>query len=106
MAYLLLGLWTVQAQIAASRDPLTWSVAEALRVVRERCVRPEDRRRGGLVTQLRRAVKDRYVRRGPKVTRPWPRKKNDHPPGLPKLREATLHEKHRATKTYERIRGA
>ena len=34
LAYLILGLWSVQAQIEAQRDPLTWSVAEALRIVR------------------------------------------------------------------------
>ena len=107
MAYLILGLWSVQAQIEAHRDPLTWSVAESLRVVR-RAMRPAGgfRRRGDLVHQLRRAVKDGYVRQSLKVARPWPRKKNDHPPGLPKMREATPKEKHRATKTYERIKGA
>ena len=106
LAYLILGLWSVQAQIEAQRDPLTWSVAEALRIVR-RAMRPagRSRRHGGLVTQLRRAVKDGYVRPGLKVTRSWPRKKNDRPPGLPKMREATPQEKHRATKTYERIKG-
>ncbi len=106
IAYLLLGLWTVQAQIAAQRDPLTWSVAEALRVVRGVLRSSGGHRRGALGTQLRRAVKDRYVRRGPKVTRPWPRKKNDHPPGLPKLRAASSREKGRAIKTYERINSA
>ncbi len=106
LAYLLLGLWAVQAQSTASRDPLPWSVAEALRIVRD-ALRPiGGRRRGALVTQLRRAVQDGYVRKGAKVARPWPRKKNDHPPGLPKLREATPHEKHRATKTYEGIKHA
>jgi hypothetical protein len=107
LAYLILGLWSVQAQIEAHRDPLTWSVAQSLRVVR-RALRPAGgfRRRGDLVRQLRRAVKDGYVRKGLTVARLWPRKKNDHPPGLPKMREATPLEKHRATKTYERIKGA
>lgn len=107
MAYLLLGLWTVQAQIEAHQDPLSWSVAASLRIIR-RAMRPAGRcaRRGHLVAQLRRAVKDGYTRKGLKATRPWPRKKKDHPPGLPKLREATQHEKHRATKTYERIKRA
>lgn len=105
MGYLILGLWTVQAQIEAHRDPLTWSVAQSLRIVRG-AMRPAGGfgRRGNLVSQLRRAVKDGYVRKGLKATRPWPRKKNDRPPGLPKLREATPQEKHRATKTYERIK--
>jgi hypothetical protein len=107
MAYLILGLWSVQAQIEAHRDPLSWSVAQSLRIVRG-AMRSAGRcgRRGHLATQLRRAVKDGYVRKGLKVTRPWPRKKNDHPPGLPKLREATVYEKRRATKTYERIKRA
>jgi hypothetical protein len=106
LAYLLLGLWAIQAQIAAQRDPLTWSVAEALRVVRGVLRSIGGRRRGALGAQLRRAVKDHYVRRGPKVTRPWPRKKNDHPPGLPKLRAASAREKGRAIKTYEKINSA
>jgi hypothetical protein len=106
MAYLMLGLWSVEARIEAHQDPLTWSVAESLRVVRG-AMRQRGRfcRRGGLVTQWRRAVKDGYVRTGSKSARHWPRKKNDHPPGLPKMREATEKEKHRAQKTYE-ITGA
>ena len=106
MAYLMLGLWSVAARIEAHQDPLTWSVAESLRVVRG-AMRQRGRfcRRGGLVTQGRRAVKDGYVRTGSKSARPGPRKKNDHPPGLPKMREATEKEKHRAQKTYE-ITGA
>ena len=106
MAYLILGLWSVQAQIEADQDPLHWSVAQSLRIVRK-AMHPAAGlgRRGDLVRGLRRAVKDRYVRKGPKVTRPWPRKKNDRPPGVPKLREATMHEKHRATKLYEKIRS-
>ena len=105
MAYLILGLWSVQAQIEAHRGPVSWSVAESLRVVR-RTMRSGGGggRRGNLVTRLRRAVKDGYVRRGLKATRPWPRKKRDHPPGVPKLREATASEKHRAATLYETFR--
>ncbi len=103
VAYLILGLWTVQAQIEAQRDPLTWSVAEALRVVRATLRPAGGPCRGSLVHQLRRAVKDSYVRSRPKAARHWPRKKNDRPPGLPKMREATPQEKHRATRTYEGI---
>jgi len=105
MAYLILGLWTVEAQIEAHRDPLNWSVAQSLRIVRRAmCPTGGLCRRGHLLSQLRGAVKDSYIRQGPKVTRPWPRKKKDHPPGLPKLREATRYEKRRATKTYEKIK--
>jgi hypothetical protein len=107
MAYLILGLWSAQAQIEAHRDPLTRSVAESLRVIRG-AMRPGGRfrRRSDLVSQLRRAVKDTYVRNGSKSARNWPRKKNDHPPGLPKMREATQQEKHRAQKTYEKTKRA
>lgn len=102
LAYWLVGLWTVQAQIEARRDPLRWSVAAALRVVRV-AVGPARglHHRGGLVRQLRQAVKDGYVRKGSKAARYWPRPKNDHPPGLPKLRVATPQEKHRAIRIYE-----
>lgn len=105
MGYCVLGLWSVQAQVEADRDPLRWSVAESLRVVRWAM-----RWGGGLGgrgkwgTRLRRAVKDEYVRRGLKAPRPWPRKKQDHPPGVPKLREVTASEKHRAATLYETIR--
>lgn len=107
MAYLMLGLWSVEAQIEAHHDPLTWSPAESLRVVRQAMRQPRRfGRRGGLAALLRRAVKDRYGRRGSKSARQWPRKKNDHPPGLPKIREATEKEKHGAQKTYEITRAA
>jgi len=107
MAYWLVGLWTVQAQIAARQDPWAWSVAAALRVVRA-ALGPGRGwpGRGGLLRQLRPAVKDRYVRKGSKAARHWPRKKKDHPPGLPKLRAATPQEKHRARRTYEKSNRA
>jgi len=104
LGYLALGLWSVEALIAAGHDPLEWSPAEALRVVRG-AMRSGGRlgRRGTLVRILRRAVKDHYVRTGSKSARNWPRKKSDHPPGVPKLREATARERHCAQRTYERI---
>jgi hypothetical protein len=106
MGYLILGLWSVEALLGAGRDPLTWSVGESLRLVRGALRQGGRLGPGTLATFLRKAVKDSYVRTGSKSARNWPRKKNDHPPGLPKLREATSQEKHRATKTYERIKGA
>jgi hypothetical protein len=105
MGYLLLGLWSVEALLGAGRDPLTSSVSESLRGVR-RAVRQGGRLgRGTLTSFLRRATKDSYVRTGSKSARNWPRKKNDHPPGLPKMREATEKEKHRAIRTYERTKA-
>jgi hypothetical protein len=106
VGYLVLGLWSVGARIEVGDDPLPWGVAESLRVVRRAMRRGGQLGRGTLATHLRQVRKDRYVRTGPKAARNWPRKKNDHPPGLPKLREATPQEKHRARKTYERIKGA
>lgn len=104
MGYLILGLWSVEGLLGAGHDPLTWSVSESLRVVRG-AMRQGGRLGGGpLARFLRKAVKDSYVRTGSKSARNWPRKKKDHPPGLPKMREATEKEKHRAIKTYERIR--
>jgi hypothetical protein len=104
LGYLILGLWSAEALIGAGHDPLQWSPAESLRVVRG-ALRQGGRpaRRGALGSFLRQAVKDRYVRTGSKSARNWPRKKNDHPPGVPKLREATEKEKHCAQRTYERI---
>lgn len=105
VGYWVLGLWSVGARIEAGDDPLNWSVAESLRVVRGAMRRGGQLGRGTLATHLRRVRKDRYVRTRPKAARNWPRKKNDHPPGQPKLREATPQEKHRAIKTYERIKS-
>jgi len=104
MGYLILGLWSVEALLGAGRDPLTWSVGASLRVVRAAMRQGGRLGRGSLACFLRKAVKDRYVRMGSKSARNWPRKKKDHPPGLPKMREATEKEKCRAQKTYERIR--
>lgn len=104
LGYLVLGLWSAAALIGAGRDPLQWSPAEALRVVRGAMWQGgRSGRRGTLERLLRKAVKDRYVRTGSKSARNWPRKKNDHPPGVPKLREATEKEKRCAQRTYERI---
>ena len=104
MGYLILGLWSVEALLGAGRDPLTWSVADSLRVVRGAMRQGGRLGRGALACFLRKAVKDRYLRTGSKSARNWPRKKKDHPPGLPKMREATEQEKCRAQKTYEKIR--
>ncbi len=106
LGYLILGLWSVEALIGAGRDPRTWSVAAALRGVREALRPGSGRGRGVLATFLRNAVKDSYVRTGSKSARNWPRKKKDHPPGVPKLRAATEKEKHDAQKTYEKTAAA
>ena len=87
----LLGLLSVEQIIASGKDPLSWSVAMSLRVVRlaMRDSRPHGPSgRGGLLGCLCRAVKDAYARRSQKRARNWPHKKREKPPGAPKLRKA------------------
>lgn len=96
-----IGLWMLGQMAAEARGrgrrPSEWSAARALRVVRK-AMRHRDRPRpaGGLRRQLRRSVKDAYVRHRAKTARYWPRKKNESPPGLPKIRMATHAERLKA----------
>jgi Transposase DDE domain len=88
-ALLLLGLMGVDALISHRHDPLSLSVAGALRQVR--CAMRTYRRwrfRGDLRVQLVNAVKDTYKRRSSKKARDWPHKKKESPPGAPKIRPA------------------
>ena len=98
-ALLLLGLMSVEAIVARKRDPLSLSVAQALRAVRQAMHSPR-RRRGprNLDMLLAKAVKDGYQRRSSKKAHDWPHKKNDPPPGIPKIRSATDDESIRAQK--------
>jgi hypothetical protein len=84
---LLLGLLSVRAITARHKDPLSWSVALALRVVRRAMDKPPAYRT--LLRRLAGAITDTYTRRGDKKARNWPHKKNDPPPGQPKLRIAS-----------------
>lgn len=92
-AFLLLGLLGVAALVSKSYDPLRLSVAAALRKVRLalRTNRPW-RYLGDLRVLLRQAVKDTYKRQSVKKARAWPHKKNERPPGIPKIRPATAPE--------------
>jgi hypothetical protein len=92
LAVTLLGLMGVRALGAAGEDPLRLSFAQVMHTVRGLCRRPDRRMKRGqtLAKLLSRALTDTYVRRGPKSTRPYPRKKpNDGPPGVPKVRDAS-----------------
>lgn len=102
MAFLLLGLMTVEGIIDRGRDPLSISVAAALRIVRQVMREPQRcwRHRGDLRFLLGEAQKDEYVRTSSKKARNWPHKKNQSPPGVPKIRPATLHESLRAQRVY------
>lgn len=86
----LLGLMSVEAIVRRGHDPLSWSVAGALRVARRGLRRPGVRH--VWPRQLAVAIKDPYPRRR-KTRQPWPRKKRaDPPPGRPRIRRATLEE--------------
>lgn len=86
----LLGLLTVTRLVAKKLDPLSWSVALARNAVR-RAMRTSVR--GGscrpLSCDLATAVKDEYMRHGPKAARDYPRKKREKPPGPPKIQSAS-----------------
>ena len=89
-ALLLLGLMSVAEIVGRGRDPLSLSVAQALRVVRQAMRSPRHwRGRGDLGVRLAEALKDEYRRRSSKTAHDWPRKKNETPPGTPKIRAAT-----------------
>lgn len=100
-ALLLLGLMGVEALSSRHIEPTRLSVASALRTVR-RGMRTHQtwRYRGDIRILLGKAVKDSYHRRSSKTARDWPHKKNDPPPGTPKIREAKPNEIACAKKVY------
>jgi AcrR family transcriptional regulator len=107
LAYLVVGLWTVEALIGAKRDPLGWSVSQSLRVVRQ-ILHPPGRslRRADLRRQLQQAGKASDVGHGSKQARHWPNKKNDPPAGVPRIRQATEKERGLAQRTCEQAEAA
>lgn len=84
----LLALMSVAGVIARGKDPLSWSVAAALKVVRRAMGRPR-KRTASLIHELGTCVKDNYQRKHPKSKRKWARKKTESPPGHPDVRRAT-----------------
>ena len=95
----LLGLLTVSRLLARRVDPLEWSVAKARDAVRRAMREPRATRRSGrgrpprsLDRDLAHAQRDRYLRRGPKAARNYPRKKRERPPAPPKIKTATPHQ--------------
>ena len=100
LAWAVMGLWvlslrSVQAITAAHKTPHSLSIALALRQVR-RAIAGRLPRYSRLEKLLAAAVKDRYVRRGPKSARDWPHKKNDKPPGAPQIVIATAEQRQKA----------
>jgi len=93
---LALGLLMLHGALAMGGQVTKLSVAAALRVLR----RAVEAARYGVFfgtfrEQLRGALKDSYTRRRSKRARDWPHKKNEPPPGVPKLRTPSSKEKAR-----------
>lgn len=84
----LLGLMSTSEIIRRGKTPLSWSVACAVRRVRQ-SMRGQFRTARTLRQCLSRATKDAYVRKGSKQSRDYPQKKQSHPPGSPTVRRAT-----------------
>jgi hypothetical protein len=83
----LLGLVTVSRIVATRMNPRAWSVARSRDLVRQ-ALRNERPRRGPrrpLRESLAEALIDNYQRRGDKTARNYPRKKQEKPPGPPRI---------------------
>lgn len=94
----LLGVMSVAGIIAGGGDPLRWSAARARQRVRRAMRRVGKARRRGpsLRELLARATQDDYRRPGSKKARDWPHKKEERPPGEPKIEVATPEQVRRA----------
>jgi Transposase DDE domain len=91
----LLGQMSVANILARGGDPLSWSAALARNRVRcsmRRALSGRHRDRS-LAGDLAWAVHDNYVRHGSKKALDWPHKKNEKPPGSPKIQLATAKQK-------------
>lgn len=104
----LLGLMSVAKILARHVDPLSWSAALARDRVRESMrwaltARHADR---SLLHDLGWAIKDDYVRAGGKKARDWPHKKNDPPPGDPKIRVASAKQRRSAQRLQAKTAAA
>jgi len=100
----LLGLLTVDRLTSKQVDPLCWSVAMARNAVR-RAMRATLRRNrsGRLSKDLESATKDKYLRKGEKASRDYPRKKREKPPGPPKIQSASMKERLRAKQLKQKL---
>jgi Transposase DDE domain len=96
----LLGLLSVSRILAARGDPKRWSVAASRDLVRQamRDRPPRRGRRGPLGELLAGALLDGYQRRGDKTARNYPRKKQEKPPGPPRIEAAGRTERKRAAR--------
>lgn len=97
-----MALLMLYAAMVLGAKMTQFSLAAALRVIRHAIEALRHRQSCQWLTrQLRQAVKDDYQRRRSKQARNWPHKKNDPPPGPPKLRMLTKKEKTRIRELYE-----
>lgn len=99
----LLGLLSVAAILKRGGTPLSWSVALARRVVRQAL---QGTGRGNLEHALGAATKDNYERNHSKKARDWPHKKNDPPPGEPKIKLASREQQRAAQRLKEKAKAA
>ncbi len=99
---LALALLMLHGALAMGARMKELSVAGMLRVIRQLI---EAMRWGGLTARLlanaAAAVKDDYARRRSKRARDWPHKKNEAPPGPPRMRRPTKREKARIDEWQE-----
>lgn len=106
LASWVLQLLAARELIAAGRCPASWSAAKARdrarRLMRRALTDDTCPRDKTFRSTLRTATRDTYRRTGPKTTRHWPRKKEQHPPGPPNLHAATDKERQQA----QRLRQA
>lgn len=109
----LLGMLSVSRLVARRIDPLQWSVAKARDAVRRAMRVPlaspqqnRSRRSMSLDHALAHALKDHYQRRRAKAARNFPRKKRERPPGPPKIKKATSHQRHIAKQLKPKLTPA
>ena len=98
----LLGMMSVSQILASGNDPLRWSVAAARDRIRKSLRRTlKGKPDRALVNDLGKALKDDYVRSGSKKARDWPHKKNEGPPGDPKIQSPNAKQR----KAMQRLRA-
>jgi len=105
---LLMGLMSVGEMIDRGIDPLEWSVAASRDLIRQAVGWPSGRplSHRGWKNRLAACRKDRYVRTGGKTSRQWPDRKQQRPPGPPKIRDASEKELMQAQKLLKKSQAA
>lgn len=86
------GLLSVEAIVRKGHDPLSWSLAASLRLIRRAAKAPGGKADAQLLEHLGECLKDPYPRQHPKAARDWPHKRKQKPPGEPNVRPATPEE--------------